>query len=265
MSVALRGVPKVAATAWVRLRDELELILGDRLVAFWAWGSTVHPDRPRILGDLDTHVVVERRLDELTWARIEAALRTIAGDLGVQWDLSYTLAAETNGRELPGSVRIAEPDRREVMWAINRAHWLAGWFVSLFGPTPEELVATPTWPELSYALGRELEHLERHVIDGPHDGYEGRCAIFNGSRILHALETRNTALSKREGGRWALDNLPQKWHEVIRIADRTYDDVATPQEVDRLVTAMAPFVAMVRVQVPQLDDRAPDAAPRWSV
>jgi len=151
------------------------------------------------------------------------------------------------------------------MWAVNRAQWLAGWYLSLYGPTPEELVTPPTWTELSYALGRELEHLERHVIDGPHDAYEGRCAIFNGSRILHALETRDTALSKRAGGLWALAHLSKEWHEVIRIANRTYDRDATAEEVERLVTAMAPFVAMVRTQVPQLEDRTPGALPRWSV
>jgi len=105
MSVTLEEVPEAAAAAWVRVRDELKPILGDGLLALWGWGSTVRPDRPSVPSDLDTHVVVESRLDELTWERMGAALSAIADEHGVQWDISHTLAAETSGGELPRSVR----------------------------------------------------------------------------------------------------------------------------------------------------------------
>lgn len=265
MSFALEEMPPTAAAAWGHLRDELKLILGDDLVALWGWGSTVLPDRPAVPSDLDTHVVIERRLDEPTWAEMSSALAALAVEFGVQWDISITLRAESDRGELPRSARLAGSDRFDVMWAVNRAHWMAGSFVSLLGPPPDELVSPPTWPELQYALGRELEHLERHVIDGPHDAYEGRCAIFNGSRVLYALETQETALSKRAGGIWAMANLPEEWHQVIQLANETYDREASPDEVETLVNAMEPFVAMVRERVPQLADRTPGAPPRWSV
>jgi hypothetical protein len=266
MSVPLQEVPAVAAAAWLELRGELLRILGNDLVALWGWGSTVRPDRPLILSDLDAHAVVTRPIDERTWGVLQAALADTARTHGVQWDISFTLAAETRGSELPRSPLLSQSiDRRDVMWAVNRAHWLAGWFVPLLGPTPPQLITPPRWPELEYALGRELEHLERHVIDGPHDAYEGRCAIFNGSRILYARATGDATMSKRAGGAWALENLPAQWHETIRVANHTYDTQPTPAETEMLVVAMGPFVAMVREHVPDLDDRRSGDLPRWSV
>lgn len=266
MTVRLHDLPSAAASAWLELREELEWILGDDLIAMWGWGSTVHPDRPRIPSDLDTQLVVARALDEHAWDQIQHALATSARNHDVQWDVGCTLAADVGGRSLPRSPYVGDaPDRRDVMWAVNRAHWLAGGYVSLLGPPPEELVSSPTWHELEYALGRELEHLERHVIDGPHDAYEGRCAVFNGSRVLNAYETHDTTLTKRAGGIWALANLPERWHDAIDIANRSYDAEATDTETAVLVAAMAPFVAMVRERVPELHDREPGAPPRWSV
>ncbi|MDP8928375.1 MAG: hypothetical protein M3O70_07310, partial [Actinomycetota bacterium] len=65
-SVSLDDVPDVARTAWTRLRDELLSILGDELVAIWAYGSVIGSDRPRRPADLDTHVIVRRRPDAHT-------------------------------------------------------------------------------------------------------------------------------------------------------------------------------------------------------
>jgi aminoglycoside adenylyltransferase-like protein len=149
-------------------------------------------------------------------------------------------------------------------WAIDRAHWLAGWYMLLAGRRPEEVVATPTRSEIDVALSRELEHIERHVEEGDDDPFEATYAIWNGSRILRAIETGDVAISKRGGGMWALEHLAERWHEAIRAADRTYDGEGKTEDAEVLRAAMAPFVAMVRERIPLVDPRPPGSPPRWS-
>jgi hypothetical protein len=155
--------------------------------------------------------------------------------------------------------------RRDTSWAINRAHWLAGRYVHVFGREPAEIVPAPTREELDIDLRRELEHIERHVVEGDTDPYEATYALLNGSRILLSTATESVVTSKREAGAWALEHLPGRWHAALRAATRAYSGQATPDDITLLATEMAPFVAMVRERLPgAADEPATKGLPRWS-
>jgi hypothetical protein len=262
VSVSLDEIPEVSRLAWLRLRDELQLILGDDLVALWGHGGTTFPDRPSPGGDLDTYAVLAHRPDEGQAQRIEDAHNTIARQHHVEWDAWYVLADDARLPESP--THAFQPDRRDTSWAIHRAHWLARRYVALSGREPAEVVPAPTWAELEVDIRRELEHLERHVVEGDDDPYEATYSIFSGSRILYAIETGNVVISKRSAGAWALEHLPDRWHAAIHAAGRAYDSQATPEEAAVLSAEMAPFVAMVRERLPALTQSSADRLPRWS-
>jgi hypothetical protein len=247
VSVPVSEIPEVARIAWTRLRDELQGILGDDLVALWAHGGTTFADRPRSAGDLDTYAVVDRPPDELTAQRIEDAQLAVARDNGVDWDAWYTLADDARRSESPPHAFRA--GRRDTTWAIHRAHWLAGRYVHLHGRGPGDIVPAPTWTELEADLRAEHDPLESPDAEGGNDPFEATYAIFNGSRILHAIETGNVVISKRSAGAWSLEHLPRRWHAAIHAAGRAYDGQATPEDTEVLSTAMAPFVAMVRTRL----------------
>lgn len=242
MSVSLDQLPAGAATAWVRLRDELLAILADSLVALWAYGARTFPDPPRSLGDLDTYAVLQRTPEEGTIQRIHSAHEATERELAVNLDIGFILAADAARPDLP---RPAWGRGQEVNWALHRAHWLAGRYVLLHGRPPEDVVPAPTWSELEEALRLELDHLKRHVAAGDDDPYESSYAMLNGSRILYSIETRNVVISKRAAGEWALVNIPVRWHEAIQAAGRAYDGEASADDAEVLRAAMAPFVAMV--------------------
>ena len=124
-------------------------------------------------------------------------------------------------------------------------------------------MVAPSWPDIETALSRELEHLERHVLEGDDDPFEATYAIWNGSRILHSIGAGDLAISKRSAGMWALDHLPARWHGAICAADRAYDGMATPDDEEVLRREMAPFVAMVRERLPLVEPRAEGEPPRW--
>jgi len=262
MTTSFDAMPGVARTAWTQLRDELQAILGEDLVAMWAHGGTTFAGGPPRPADLDTYVIVARPPDEQTAQRIEEAHDAIAEELGVEWDAWYVLADDARRREPP---RHAYRDgKRDTAWAINRAHWLAGRFIHLFGTAPADLVPPPTRDELDVDLSRELEHIERHVAEGDTDPYEATYALLNGSRILHALETGDVAISKRAAGAWAIQHLPARWHPALHAAARAYDGQATPADEARLAEEMAPFIAMVREHLPATDEVTEEPRPRWS-
>jgi aminoglycoside adenylyltransferase-like protein len=247
-SVSLEEIPEAARIAWLRLRDELRAILGNDLVALWGYGATTFPDPPRRTGDLDTHAVVDRPVDEQTARRIEDAHAGIAREFGIDWDAWYVLADDARRPDSPPHAFRA--GKRDTSWALHRAHWLAGRYVHLHGPEPGEIVPAPTRAELEVDLRRELEHLERHVVEGDNDPGEAAYAILNGSRILHSGETGNVVISKRSAGAWALQRLPDQWHAAIQAAGRAYDGVETPEDAELLSSAMGPFIAMVRKTAP---------------
>ena len=262
MTASLDELPIAASLGWSRFRDKTRRCLGDDLTALWGYGGTIFPDRSRRLGDLDTLAVVERVPDERTKQRLEQVEAEISQELGIHWDIWYVLAADAVRSDPPSHA--LDPERRRTSWAIDCAHWWAGRYVSLSGRVPERLVPAPTWLAIEAALGRELEHLERHVQDGDDDPVEATYAICKGSRILYAIETGDVAISKRAGGMWALDHLPERWHEAIRAAGRAYDGEAKARDEEVLRDAMAPFVAMVRQHLPLDDPPSPGEPPSWS-
>lgn len=266
-------LPETAASASLRLRDELLAIFGADLVGAWLYGGTTFADRAPG-GDLDICAVIANvapnERSPRTWrpdpgsrpSRSYAAQESIAREYGVVFDTMYLLADEVGGGRLPSSAFAR--NRRETDWAVCRAHWLAGQYVLLYGRPPEELVTAPTSAELQRALDREVEHLERHVYEGDaNDPYEGTYAIFNGCRILRTLETGGPVISKRSAGAWGLANLPARWHPAIHAAGHAYDGLATAKDTDVLRDDMAPFVAMVRQRLPSTKPRRP-GPPRWS-
>lgn len=246
----LGQVPAVARTAWTRLRDELRATLGDDLVALWGHGGMTAPDPSVRHGDLDTHAILARHPDEETARRIQEAEDGVARDHGLESDAWYVLADDANRADSPPHAFRA--GRADDVWAIHRAYWLAGRYVPLHGPHPGEIVPVPTWAELEIDLQRELEHLERHVEARDEDPYEATYAILNGSRILYAIEARDVVISKRSAGRWALEHLQGRWHDVLRAAGRAYDEEQSPEDARLLAASMGPFVAMVRKRLSPL-------------
>ena len=261
VGVPLHDLPPTAQAAWGELRDRLRSVLGDDLVAMWAHGGTTSVDDTTHAGDLDTYVLVSRRPDEPTAQRIEEAHVATAEAHGVEWDAWYVLADDARRSDQPSHAW--REGRRDTSWAIHRAHWLAGRFVNLHGAEPGDIVRAPTWDELLSELDRELEHIERHVVEGDTDPYEATYAILTGSRILRALATRNVVISKQAAGTWAIEHLPARWHAALRTALRTYDGQGSAEDTDLLAAEMSPFVSFVREHLPPID-RSPDALPRWS-
>jgi hypothetical protein len=273
MTVAIDELPKPAVNAAQEFLGELQVVLGDDLLAVWIHGARTFPDPPKTLGDLDICVIVsnvtpsERRFsrwrDDPTSRphRLAAAQRAISARNGVDLSPLYLLADEIDQSTPPNAFT---PRRHDTGWPFERTHFLAGQYVHLHGRSPQQLLSPPSWDEIYHALDRELEHLERHVYEGDHTiPYETAYATLNGCRILYTLQTRSPVISKRSAGTWGLGNLPSLWHRPIGAAGRVYDGEATREDNQLLADAMAKLVAAVREQLPPTVPRPP-GPPRWA-
>ena len=221
MSIPLEQLPEAATTAWTRLRDELEALLGDDLVAMWAYGGTTAVEGPPRSADLDTYVIVRHPLDEQTAQAIEEAQAAIAADIGVEWDTWYVLeeAARRPRRLDMPSARIDATRRGRSTERIGSPGatpcWPAG-----SRPSSSRRRPGPSWRSTSTAsssISRPTSPRATPIR------IEATYAILNGSRIIRALETGDVAISKRSAGHWALEHLPARWHPALRAAGRAYD------------------------------------------
>lgn len=227
-SVPLKELPREVSQPCIRLRDELIDLLGSDLVALWGYGAATFSDRPKKLGDVDTHALLTRVSDRHIATTIDRIHESSAQESGVEWDSWYILEADARGAEPP--THCFRADLVDDAWALHRAHWLAGRYVHLHGLTPEEIVEPPTWAELHEGLEEELAYINRKLARGEDGPAHAAFSVWNSCRIIYSLETRDVVVSKRAAATWALKNLPSSWHEAIWASGRVYDD--EPNEDD---------------------------------
>jgi len=244
MSVPFESLPQIVQGACVHLRDGLRQILGDDLVALWVYGAVTFEDRPRHLGDVDTHAVLRRPLNRNTVQAIDTLHESTAQAAAIEWDSWYILERDM-ASPLPPSHTFRE-NLVDQAWALHRAHWLAKQFVLLHGCAPSALIQPPTWVELKEGLRSELSYIEQVVPVPPYAAPSAAFTVLNGCRIIYSLRTRDVVISKRAASTWALTHLPEAWHEAIRAAQRAYDDCLQPGDEAILQVAVTPIITTVR-------------------
>lgn len=276
MPVALADLPPLAVEMAGHLRAAGADVFGDDLVALWLHGGTTFADRPAVPGDLDACLVLRGlttdEREPSSWKadpssrpqRLMTSLAETSASTGIHVDLTVVVERdlEPGARPANGFHR-ARPNSD---WAILRAHLAAGQFVTLLGPAPADLgIEAPTDDDLHYALDRELEHLERHVVEGDAaDPYEATYAVWNCCRILRTVATGDAVCSKRTAGDWGLANLDERWRPAIEAAGRSYDGQATDDDRALLEATMPAIVEYARSQLAPFRPRPAGHVPRWS-
>ena len=246
VTIPLNALSTVVVTACTRLRDGLQDILGDDIVALWVHGASVCPNPPDRLGDVDTHCVLRRPVSGETGARIDGLHRGIELDLGMEFDSWYVLLADALRAEAP--THAFRPGLVDESWALHRAHLLAGRCAVIHGADPQTILARPTWPELESALEHELRYIEEH-LDRLQSAWVASYVVCNCCRIVYSFEMRDVVTSKRESVGWALKVFPARWHHLVRAAARWYERAEEPGDRGLLREEAPAFVAFAKQRI----------------
>lgn len=245
MPIPLEVLVPAVRIACARLREGLHTLLGDQLVALWAYGAATQADHPKRMGDVDTHCLLASQPSPSTAQEIRALQEAIARDAKIEWDSWYILESDAHHASPPRHV-LGDVTLVDGAWALHRAHWLAGQYVLLHGTPPTAVVPSPVWTELEAGLRNELEHIERFISDGQDASEYCAYAVWNACRIIYSIENRDVVISKRRAALWALERMPGSWHSAIHAAGRVYEDQVTGEDVSALRLGMPVIVAEAR-------------------
>lgn len=208
-----------------KLTAMLRDVLGKNLVGFYLSGSlTLGAFDPR-RSDVDGVVVTRRDLSEAQFRKLGAWLDESArvnpwtSRLQLQL-LPRNLILTMNARACLyqfGVLTRTGSDGNPLPW-INILR--SG--VVLHGPEPETFVPVITREIVDEALSRELGYLREEINEKPKSEWRDvpkyqAYAVMTVCRILYS-SNNDTVVSKPVAARWAIRNLPTRWHSIIHQA-----------------------------------------------
>lgn len=223
----------------VKVRSEL----GENLVGVYLHGSLAMGGYYRPKSDIDMIVVVDKKLadnERESFAQIvakHAETRPTTGNVELSVILSATAkvipvpvpfevhySSEWHDKILSGDINYTE-DKTDIdlqshlTYVVQRGSCLYGKQINeIFGAIDWQVFMEGVLDDFYWIIEDE------HILETPFYG------VLNICRVLQVLqEDKQLAHSKDEGGEWALQNLPEQFHDIIQQA---LDAYRSPKQVD---------------------------------
>ncbi len=216
--------------------------LGGKLHGVYLHGAVVFPEAGTVK-DVDFHVLVQEPLTSIESreiGRLHADLAQQFPPIGAELDCYYILLGDAR-KSAPPQHQL-NPTFVDDMWALHRAHMLAGRCVVLHGPEPAQLFAPPSWAELTEALEHEIGYILTTLDTDP------AYCVLNLCRVMYSVETKDVVTSKRAAAAWAGEGLPT-WRHLIGAAVRWYEARASTADEELLGSQSREFFEFVQERV----------------
>ena len=97
----------------------------------------------------------------------------------------------------------------------------------VFGQVPQEYYMDSIWEDVMNA--------EEDITENP------MYLVLNLARVL-AYKKEGQVFSKKEGGMWALDNLPTEYQELVSVAMADYENESMPEYDSKVLTQYAKYM-----------------------
>ncbi len=230
-----------------QLFERIQAILGEKLVGLSLFGSLVLGDFDYDISDIDLVVATSTFIGEQDFERLQVMHNEIIaqhrnwenrieiGYIAVR-DLKITQPHFTIALMSPGEpfhIKEANAD-----WILNR-YVLHEKGVSLYGPSPQQLVDPVSKEELLNAVRVQAKAWRTWVYSGRTRGFQA-YAILTMCRIYYTFQTGDF-VSKKQAALWTARALPE-WSALISNAlvwrDEQVDDEAPLPETLRFVHAI---------------------------
>jgi len=202
----------------------LRSALGGDLLGLYLYGSAVSGGFDAGVSDVDLLAVTSRDVDEADIAGIEALHRLIV-DRHPEWDdrleVVYvgrqTLAVFRTG----GSLAVISPGeplhiRDGVEMWLQNLYLVRETGVTLFGPSPADLIPAVSWDEFIAATARYADEVRDRSLRDVTPCARAYC-VLTMCRALCTIQSERPC-SKQEGAAWVRSRLPE-WAWLIDAAE----------------------------------------------
>jgi Domain of unknown function (DUF4111) len=213
------------------LLDQVQVVLEKEFVGFYLHGSLALGDFDMASSDIDFAIVTEHLLEPETISKLETMHKNLLG-------IFPKTAAMLEGAYIPSSM-IRHHDihapaiphvhgesfylaQLESHWILNRAI-LRESGVTLTGPKPGSLIDPISLEDRQHAVRDFLQDWWQPMLTDHSRLGDIEYRIYAIQTMARALCTLETGELRSKPGaiRWALENLPVKWHETICSAEPT--------------------------------------------
>jgi hypothetical protein len=225
MSDFPENIPEDLSALLGNLANDFPLILENNLVGIYLWGSLTYEAFDENCSDVDCIVVTRRDVSEREFSALEdwfsKALKENywTGKLDMRFVIDGEFLDKTSkccGYHFGKFIRHGS-DGNPIIWVNIRQTG-----ITLWGKPANEIAPEVTPKVLNNALLLELEYLKEDLATNAGDGSElaffhNSYAVLTACRIYYTAH--NSALvSKEIAQAWTLENVSEKWHEVINTA-----------------------------------------------
>jgi hypothetical protein len=207
-----------------RLIDRMLVVLGEKLVAVYLYGSLVTGDFDPAISDIDLLAVMAAELDDLEFERLDL-MHTRFAEEHPDWleriEVAYlSLAALRSFRSHASPIAVISPGEPFHMKEAGE-DWLINWWVvrrqgvALLGPPPTDIIPPLSTAEFIDAVQVQAEQWQTHIY--AMRGYQQQgYAILTMCRALYAY-TNGEQVSKRAAAHWVERQLPE-WAALVENA-----------------------------------------------
>lgn len=220
------------------LLTQMQLILGDKLVGLYLYGSLVTGDFDPTISDIDLLAALASDLSPVEFDTLDAMHHDFIAQ-HPQWDSRLEIAyLSLHGlktfRTEASAIGIISPG--EPFHIIEAGHdWLVNWYVvreqgiPLFGPPAQAIIGPIATEEFIANIKDHAAHWHEWLKDDAGVPYQS-YAILTMCRALYSC-THGEQVSKIRAAAWVMEQLPQ-WADLIQKALRWRhgwrEDVADP-------------------------------------
>jgi hypothetical protein len=245
-------IPTQVSALLQDLTAALPTVLGMNLVGIYLYGSLTQCAFDAETSDVDCVAVTEHELTDLEFTQLDSWLARAATENAwvARLQLSLLIRDEilmntTKGNCLfqLGRLTRVGSDGNPIIW-MN----VLETGIVLYGPPASSFVPRITAETLFAALLREVGYLREAIIEKPTSEWRDvpkyrAYAVLTLCRILYS-HRHGAVVSKPQAAEWALNALPDQWHNVI---NQALEAKSSRRGVE--LTDVARFIEFVDVQL----------------
>ena len=206
------------------LSGRIQLVLRDKLIGLYLYGSLVTGDFDHTHSDLDLLAVLRSELNGEEFARLDAMHGAFVA-AHPQWEERVEIAyleqdALRTFRTQSGPIAIISPGEPFHFKEAGK-DWLINWWIvrrqgaALYGPRAADVIGPISDDEFQQAVREQVAEWRTYVYEAQRRKSQA-YAILTLCRALYAFHN-GEQVSKRQAAEWAADYFPQ-WGPLIRSA-----------------------------------------------